>query len=169
MRRGDLQSLHRSEHGDSGRDDAVAIQERGAEETDDDQPSPPPLVVHAALLAQEQCEKRQNSALAAVIRPQNEDDVFDTDDQDQSPQEQREDSINALLGRLQPVRAAEALAEGIQRAGSDVAVNDSQRRQRKKRQSFSGWVLLDMLSLRSGGRLKTRRDGRDGTTGGRRV
>ncbi len=80
-RRRDPEAFGGAEDGDRGRDDAVAIEQRGAEEPDRDDGLP-------AANAQDQGEERHDPAFAAVVQSDDEDEVLDADDQDQRPDDQ---------------------------------------------------------------------------------
>ena len=78
LRSGDRQALDGTEHGDGRRDDAVAIEQRRAKESErDEDTSTSPL--------QQQREEGEDAALAVIIQTHDEHDVLDADDQDQRP------------------------------------------------------------------------------------
>ena len=77
-----------------------------------------------------QRQQREDAALAVVVGPHDEDQVLDRDDDDQRPEDQRQHAED--VGRASTamrVRAVEALAQRVQRAGADVAVDDAERRE----------------------------------------
>lgn len=74
-----------------------------------------------------QRDEGQNSALTAVVRAHDEDDVLDRDDADEGPQNQRQNAVDVRLVGEQPVVRVEALAEGVKGTGPDVAVDDAER------------------------------------------
>ena len=78
-RRRDFQPLDGAQHRDRRGDDAVAVEQRGADEARRHDPD-------IALLrppggAQHQCGERQETALAAIVGVHDDKDVFDGDDQ----------------------------------------------------------------------------------------
>jgi hypothetical protein len=76
---------------------------------------------------QYQRNEGQNPAFATVVRAHNECDVFHADDTDQRPQNQREDTVDVLLVGSETVFRFEALAQRVKRAGTDVAIDDTER------------------------------------------
>ena len=147
----DLESLDGAQDGDGGGDDSLASEERRAEQTDGDEREALSLLVGPALLLQEQREQREDPALAAIVRPQDEGDVLDADDEDQRPDDEREDTDDVVVGRRDSVLRLEALAEGVERAGPDVAVDDAQRGQGEQREAASrcrGMLRLEVQLCR---------------------
>ena len=122
-----LQPFHGAEHGDRRRDDAVAVEQRGAEEAERDEHQSPLAVLDALAVLKQEGEQGENAPLAPIVRAQDEDDVLDADDEDERPDDQREDADDVRRGRHDAVLLPEALAKGVQRARSDVAVNDAER------------------------------------------
>ena len=78
--------------------------------------------------------EREHPALAAVVGAQDQDDVLERDDQDQRPEHEREHAQHGGLAQVQPAGVAERLAQGVERAGADVAVDDADRRQGERAQ-----------------------------------
>ena len=104
----------------AGRDDAVAEEQRRAEQPGaEDEPRAPAL----RLLGQR--HQRQHAALAAVVGAHDEQHVLDGDDQDQRPQDQRQQAEHVLRRDGEAVRLAEAFLQRVERAGADVAVDDA--------------------------------------------
>ena len=83
----DLQSLDRAQDGNRRRYRAVAVEQGRADEADHDH-GRPPFVAPGAPRA-DQREQRQNAAFAVVVGAHDEDRVFDRDDDDQRPEDQR--------------------------------------------------------------------------------
>ena len=76
-----------------------------------------------------QGHEREGAALAVVVGPQDEDHVLERHDDDQRPQDQGDHAEHHLareggVARM-PGCGGEALLEGIERAGADVAVDDA--------------------------------------------
>ena len=86
-RRRDLEPLDRAQHRDRGRDDAVAVEQRGADKPRGHDPQI--ALLGAVARAQHQRGQSQQPALAAVIRTHDDKDIFDRDDQRQRPHDQR--------------------------------------------------------------------------------
>ena len=68
----------------------------------------------------------QDAAFALVVRAHHDRDVLDRDDEQQRVDDQREHAQHVVVRRRHRVRAEEALAHRIQRAGADVAVDDAE-------------------------------------------
>ena len=85
----------------------------------------PPFVLQQRF---DQHDEREDSAFAAVVGPHQEDDVFQRDDEDQRPDQQRG---NAQHGGAQVTAGGhhgmQRFAHGIERAGSDVAEDHADR------------------------------------------
>ena len=128
-RRRHVQAFDGAEHGDGGRDDAVAVKQRRAEDAEHDEH--PALAFAHDLDRRRQRRQRQDAALAAVVGAQDEDAVLDRDDEDQRPEDERQHAEDVLGRGGDGVRAVEALAHRVERAGADVAVDDAERGERK--------------------------------------
>ena len=133
-----LQTLDGAEHGDRRRDDAVAIEERRAEQAERDEHQPSLAVLDALPVLKQEGEEGENPPLAPVVGAQDEDDVFDADDEDERPGDQREDAHDVLRGRRDAVLLPEALTQGVERARSDVTVDDAERGEGKDAQAPTG-------------------------------
>ena len=119
--RRDLHPLDRREHRDGRRDDAVAVEERGAEDAEQDEPAG----VGAGPL--DQRREGHDPALAVVVGAQDEDHVLDRDDQRDGPEDERDHAVDVGVGRLHhPAVQREDGLEGVERAGPDVAEYDAQ-------------------------------------------
>ena len=120
--RGDLETFDRGQDRERRRDHGVAVEQRRADDAAqrDDIGAP-------AQRALRQRHQGERSALPVVVGPQQHDDVFERDGDDQRPQDERQD---AEYGR-RVHRAAgldgggDRLAQRIERAGADVAVDDA--------------------------------------------
>ena len=122
-RRGDLEPLDGAQNRDRGRDHAVAVEERRAEEPERDECRGPP-----GRGTQERHEG-EDASLAAVVGLHDEGEVLEDDHQQERPQHQRQDAEDVRRRRWQAVVGAEALLDRVERRGADVAVHDAQRRQ----------------------------------------
>ena len=129
-RGGDFQALGRAQDRDRRRDDAVPVQQGGAEETERDDGAPPDGGPTAPRLL-DQREQREDPALAPVIQAHDEDNVLHADDQDERPDDEREHPIHRRDRGPEPVVGGEALLERVEGARADVAVDDAESRERK--------------------------------------
>src|SRR5207253_6009925 len=118
-RRGHFQPFDGTEHGDGGRDHSVAVQQSGSEKTEADEH-------RAAATGPDQRHQGQDSALAAIVGAHHQHEVFDRDDDDERPEDQREDAQDVLRRWDHGVMSAEAFAQGVERAGADVAVHHAE-------------------------------------------
>ena len=122
----------------AGRDHAVAVEQRGAEQADEHE--------HPAIAPRRRRRRRHergegdDPALAAVVRPHDEDEVLDRDDDDERPDEQREQPEDVLRRGRHAVRAMQRLPHRVERAGADVAVHDAERGERDAPDSAAGRV-----------------------------
>ena len=78
-----------------------------------------------------QRQQGQDPALALIVGAHDQQHVFDRDDQDQRPHDQRQHAQHILRRERQPVLRVEALAEGVDRARPDIAEDDAERGERK--------------------------------------
>src|SRR5205085_12116964 len=95
-----------------------------------------------ALLLKDQSEQRENATLPAVVHPHYEDDLFDANQEDEQPHNQRQHTVDIQLGRLEPVFRVEALPQRIERARSDVAEDDAKGDQRESGEAAAGGLGL---------------------------
>ena len=112
-----------------------------------------------------QRHQRQDAAFALVVGPEHDQDVLDRDDQDQRPQDQRQDAEDVVARRRRAGRhrrRVQRLAEGVERAGADVAVDDADRTERQREQRLSP-VGVRMVARLHGrrpiGRCEVRHEG----------
>ena len=70
-----------------------------------------------------------------IVGPQHEDEVLERDDDDQCPEDQRQDAEDVVVRRGDRVRAMKALADRVERARADVAVDDAERGEREHDES----------------------------------
>ena len=94
MRGVDLDALDRAQHGNGRRDAAIAIEQGRADKTDHHHDRTPPALLGAPRA--DQGEQRENATLAVVVRTHDQDRVFDGDDDDQRPKDERDDSQHSL-------------------------------------------------------------------------
>ena len=89
--------------------------------------------------AQHQSGQRQQPALAAVVGPHDDDDVFDHDDQHQGPNDERERAENGVLAHIGKID--QRLPNGVERGSADVAEYDAKRGERQARTSAEAKVV----------------------------
>ena len=116
----DLQAFHCTEHGDSRRDQAVAVEQGCAEKADAHDPGSvtPPMPP-----VQSQGHQRHDAALAAIIGAHDEQYVLDGDHHGQRPEDQGQRTHDIAGAGVGSERTAEHQLHRVQRAGSDVAIN----------------------------------------------
>ena len=83
----DFEAFDRAQHRDGRRDDAVAVKQRRADQTDDQKGGAPDAVRCAPQV--EQRQQRHDAAFTVVVGAHDQDRVFERDDHDQCPQDQR--------------------------------------------------------------------------------
>src|SRR5215831_17527872 len=91
----------------------------------------------ASMLAQRalrQCHQRERAALAVVVGAQQDDDVFERDDENECPNNERQNAENdGFAGGITGAdRRHHGFAHGIEGARADVAVDDADRPQRER-------------------------------------
>jgi hypothetical protein len=119
----DLQAFDGAEHRNRRRDGAVAVEQRRADQADDEQLRAPGSRLGLACAKQRQ--DRDDPALSAIVCTQDQQRVFNRDDQDERPQDQRHHAENGV------VRDGAAMGGGpggflqrVKGAGADVAIDD---------------------------------------------
>ena len=105
-------------------------------------------------------------ALAVVVGAHDQRDVFDGDDQDQCPYDQRQRAKHVFRRKRQPMLRIETLAESVDRARPDIPENNAECRERQPGESRSGrWPFSFFVAPRrrvSGGNDLGRRCGTAG-------
>ncbi len=139
-RRHQLQALDRGKDRDRRGDQRVAIEQGRTRDAEQEyrrcRPAERPLG---------QRHQRERAALAVIVGAHEEQDVLAGDDEDQRPKEERGDPQHlrardpAILGVVQ------RLAQGVERAGADVAVDDADRAQRQRPEAGLGPVACVMF------------------------
>ena len=69
----------------------------------------------------------QHAAFAVVVELEHDPHVFERDDEHHRPEQRRQRRQHVRLAGRHAVRPGEGFLEGIQRAGADVAVHDTER------------------------------------------
>jgi len=132
MRSIDLDAFNGAQNGNRRRDCAVAIKEGGADEPDHHHDCPPPALFGAARA--DQCEKREDATLSTIVRAHDENGVFDGNDDDQRPEDQRHDAEHRLRRDTCTLTGGFGRdAERIERARPDIAEYDAHACQRRRR------------------------------------
>ena len=88
----------------------------------------------ATCPARDQRGQGEHAALPLVVCSHYDQDVLDRDHQDEGVDDERQDAKHVLVRRWHRMRTEEALLQRVQRAGPDVAIDDTQcsERQGKK-------------------------------------
>ena len=140
----ELQTLHRREHGNGGRDDGVAREERGAQNAQHEDGGCGP---GEGVLRQR--HERQGAALALVVRPHQEQHIFEGDGQEQGPEQQGDDADHILLDDAAArMGMGEGLAQGVEGAGADVAIDDADGSQGQGPDAAMGIIFVTLFGLR---------------------
>ena len=91
----------------------------------------------AAHRARGERHEGEDSAFAVVVGTQDVDVVLERHHDDERPDDEGEDAEHIAAGDRHCVRTEEAFTDGIQRAGPDVAIDDAERGEAKKRKPAS--------------------------------
>src|SRR5262245_55434462 len=139
-RRGDLEALDRGEHRQGRRDHGVAVEQRGA---DDAAQYDGTRALTQGTLGQR--HQRERAAFPFIVGPQQDDDVFQRDDENERPNDQRENSEHGDLvrGISRSDRCDHGFAHRIKGARTDVAVDDADRPQ-CERPETGAWACLSV-------------------------
>ena len=125
----ELDALDGRQHADRRRDHPVAEQQRRAEQPEQHQdPGSRPCRRRRRLLRRDQCGEREDAALAVVVGPQHQQHVLDGDDDHERPHDDRHrpHHVHPIDGQAVAL-ADERLADRVQRARAEVAVDDAER------------------------------------------
>ena len=127
-RRGDLQAFDRRQHRDRRRDQRVAVEECGADDAEQDDGE-----ALAADRAIGERHQRERAAFAVIVGAEQDQHVFDGDDQDQRPDDERQDAEDHRLERSLAAsrRRMHGFAQRIERARADVAIDDADAAERQ--------------------------------------
>ena len=145
-----LEPLGRRKHRDRRGDHAVAIEQRGGEDAEQDQRAGPGLGRRGAL---DQRQQREAATLAAIIGAHDGDDIFDRHHHHHRPEDEAQHPVDVInIGRDagRAVVRGEGFAEGIERAGADIAEHDSDRADRKRQGGAGMAVAVAMIRGGSG-------------------
>jgi hypothetical protein len=126
----DGQTFHRRQHRNCRRNHRIAVEKRCRENPEkDDQAAVSAFLEHAG----NQRDQRKAAALPLVVRPHENADVLDRDDQRHRPENQADDAEDVQFVDRQRVRADERFTESVDRAGTDVAEDDTDSAERQFR------------------------------------
>ena len=124
----DLEAFDRRQHRDRRGDHGIAVEQRGADDAEQDD---------GEALAPERAigERHQGkcSTLAVIVGAKQDQHVFDGDDEDERPDDQRQDAEDGGLacGLTAARRRQHGFAQGVERARADVAIDDANATERK--------------------------------------
>ncbi len=121
--RGYFQSLDRRQDRDGRRDDAVAEEQAGTRNADESEEAAHSGADRDAL---RQRHQRQDATLAAVVGAHDQGDVFNRDDQDERPEDQRQDPEDFNDIDRYALEKLQAGLQGVERAGADVAIHHAE-------------------------------------------
>ncbi|MGY4417924.1 hypothetical protein ACVWY2_000349 [Bradyrhizobium sp. JR6.1] len=118
----ELDAFDRGQHRKRRGDDGIAVEQRAAD--DAEQHDRGSTLGDCAL---RQRHQGQRPALAIVVGTQQDHDIFQRHDDDQRPQDQREHAEHRMRrhGALAAGSRDDGFAQRIQRAGTDVAIHDT--------------------------------------------
>jgi hypothetical protein len=72
----------------------------------------------------DQRNQRQRPAFPLIVGPHDQDDIFDADDQDQRPEQQRDDAHDIFAHKPVFACGPQRFPHGVKRACSDITVDD---------------------------------------------
>jgi hypothetical protein len=84
----------------------------------------------------QQRQQCHDAAFAVIVGAQDQNGVFETDDQKERPEDQRDGSDNRF--RRGPSGAGDRLLQPVERAGADIAIDHPERGQNRDRGQLSG-------------------------------
>jgi hypothetical protein len=91
-------------------------------------------------LLHEHGQKGQSPAFAVVVRPKQEQDVFERDDERQRPDHEGDEADDFVMADPVMRERPQGLAERVERTGSDVSVDDADRAEQQHPETF-GFVM----------------------------
>ena len=139
-RLGHLEPFDRAEYRDRRRDDAVAVEQCGADESNrEHEPNGAPLrscrLGIGPARAECQGEQREDAAFPIVVGPHDDRDVLDAHHHDQRPDEERNRPHDVAGGGRDCGRAVEARLQRVERARAEISEHDAQRAKRQNAQA----------------------------------
>ena len=124
------QTLDRRQHRNGGRDHRIAIEKRTSEDAEQDDAGGPSSLCARGRPADER-KQSEAAALALVVGAHDDHHIFDRHHDHHRPEDQAEHASNLRDAMAQLVMAGEGFAEGVDRAGADVAEDDADRADRE--------------------------------------
>jgi len=131
MRRIDPQAFNRRRNGNRRRDDAVGQQERAADDRRIQKPS--------ARITLDQRVKRKNSAFAAIVGTQRDQDVFDRRQKSQRPKNRRK-SAERKFRHNRP--RSDNRRHRIKRRSSNIAENNAESHEQTRKRDFFYMLMM---------------------------
>jgi hypothetical protein len=119
-----FQAFYSAQYGDRGSDNAIAVEKCRTDQSERDDALAAKRVRIPPHLLKNEGQQRENSALAIVVRPHDENDVLDADDDYQRPDNKRENAIDVGRHWSEAMLQLEAFTQGIEGAGADVPIDD---------------------------------------------
>jgi hypothetical protein len=120
-----IETFNGRQHRDCRSDHGVAEEHRGA-----NQPEQENKRGSSPQRPGRERSQRECTTLPVVVRAQQQHDIFERDDNDQRPQDQRQHAEDGIT-RERP-GCVDRLAKGVQRAGTDVAIDDPYTAERER-------------------------------------
>ncbi len=129
QRRGaDADPFDRAQDGNCRCDYAVAVKQRGAADGEENENC---ACARASRCLLGERQQGQDPAFALIVRAHDQQNVFDGDDKDQRPHDQRQHAEHVFGRERQSALGVEALPKGVHRARPDIAEHDPERRNRE--------------------------------------
>ncbi len=122
----ELQPFDRAQHRDGRRDHAVAVEQRRADQAEGDK-----ITVAPMPFCPGQRHQRQNAALAVIVGAHDHQRVFQRNDDDQRPENQRQAAERAEFVVMTLICFGDGL-KNVERTGADIAIDDAERRDQRK-------------------------------------
>ena len=144
-----LQSLDGGKHRNGRGDGAVPVEQRRADQTQNEQCSAPGA--GDGFPGPQQRQHGHDAAFPPVVGAQDQDRVFQRDDEDERPEDDRHGAGGRLRTRLSAGRGClDGLLQSVEWARADIAVNDAERPERRRPgEAFRhmAWVGLDRFPV----------------------
>ena len=138
-RRRDLKPFDCAENGDRRRDHAVAIKQRCADHPEQDQRAPAPEI---RLAVRREAQQRHDAAFAVVLRAHDKQHILGGHDDRQRPEHKGQKAEHRF--RVVCAGGLETFAEGVDRAGADVAVDNPKRREQQRAVHWLGGSAIKL-------------------------
>ena len=97
------------------------------------------LTVGQLAAASHQRHQGKDTALPAIVGPHHDENVLERDHDDQRPGDQGEDTENIVRCRTESGEVAETLLDGVKGTGADIAVDNAERCEGKRRHPPAFW------------------------------